>query len=108
MQEEAAVRKRLLRQHTNIHRILIAFDTGATGALLAQFGDFASAKRLRDKAVKRGRHRRKPLWAINAQMTGQLVQLIFDWVGGHYLDVGVDQLRRFRAGGDAVPRMSLE
>ena len=62
----------------------------------------------RNEAVECRRLRRGALRPVDAQIAGNLVDLIFHQVEGRDLDIGVEEFRRFRAGGKAVPRMRPE
>ncbi len=65
----------------------------------------SSAVGLRDEAVERRRQRTAALGSIDPEVSGELVDLVFDRIERGDLDVGIDEVRRAGTGAEAVPRV---
>src|SRR5262249_15862558 len=84
--EDVSVRNVAFGEHADVERVAIALDALDLALLATNLGNLVAAVGLRDEAVERRAHRGEALWAVDAQVSGVLVQLVLDTVGGDDLN----------------------
>src|SRR5579871_4726567 len=98
---------RTIGQDANIQRIAITFD-GSPGSLRRESSHLVSAKGLGNEAIESGTDIRVLLGAIDLEIPCNLVDLVFQSVGGNHFDETLHDFRHMFAWRDSMPRMRLE
>src|SRR5262245_15487262 len=104
--EDIAVRHRLLRQNADVHRIQVSVDILESRPLRTAARHPLAAVRLWNEPIKRRTEARKELWPIDEKVARDLVELELDRIGRHDLDECVKGTGPGARGGYAVPRVS--
>jgi hypothetical protein len=102
------VQNLLLGEDADIERIAIGAGHVLASARAATLGDALPAEGARHQAIERGAHAGEMLRPIDGKMAARLIKLVLHSIGGDDLDITGDNVRRFIAGGDAVPRVCAE
>src|SRR5262245_4726228 len=104
--EDIAVRHRLLGQNADVHRIQVSVDILESRPLRTAARHPLAAVRLWNEPIKRRTEARKELWPIDAKVARDLVELVLDRIARHDLDECVKGTGPGARGGYAVPRVS--
>ena len=105
--DDVAVGHVLLGEHADVKRVAVSFHVIPGERPVGHVGHLRAAVGPRQEAVERRHYVGEFLRAVEGEIAGLLVDLVFHGVRGHYFYECGDLVRDIRPEADAVPGMGL-